>query len=247
MNYLVCATPRSGSSLLCAALAATGVAGWPFEYFQEPVMRKCCAGWGIAPPADAVEYLRLLSERTRTGNGVFGAKLMYGNLASLLQRLPPDQVLGGNLLPGLRFVRIVRRDAVRQAISVLRASQTEHWSSEQAANQPARAEPSYDFAQLEERLSRIARQTAKWDRFFAGLPEPPALVCYEELSADVEGNIRRVLACLGIEPGEPLFPRPLTLRRQSDALNEEWLARYRRDKGDCGSRAVCDLLPANRG
>lgn len=233
MNYFVCATPRSGSSLLCAALAATGVAGWPFEYFQEPVLQKCCADWGIAPPVEVVEYLRLLSERTRTGNGVFGAKLMYGNLASLLQRLPPDRVLGENVLPGLRFVRIVRRDTVRQAISTLRASQTEHWSSEQAQTLPARAEPSYDFAQLEEGINRIRRQTAKWDRFFAQLPTPPALVCYEDLAADLEGNIRRVLAYLGIEPGTPLFPRPMTLRRQGDSLNEEWLARYRRDKGDC--------------
>ena len=32
--YLVCATPRSGSTLLCHALAATGVAGRPEEFFE---------------------------------------------------------------------------------------------------------------------------------------------------------------------------------------------------------------------
>ena len=32
--YLVCATPRSGSTLLCRALTATGVAGRPEEYFE---------------------------------------------------------------------------------------------------------------------------------------------------------------------------------------------------------------------
>lgn len=232
-NYLVCATPRSGSSLLCDALAATGVAGWPFEYFQEPVFQKCCVDWGVTPPKDPVEYLGLLSERTRTGNGVFGAKTMYGNLASLLERLPPHLTLGGNLLPGLRWVRIIRRDVVRQAVSNLRASQTEHWSHEQAENRPTRAEPHYDFAQLEERVGRIGRQTAKWDRFFAGLSEAPALVCYEDLAANLEGTVRRVLAHLGIEAGTPLFSGPLTLRRQGDALNEEWVARYHRDKSGC--------------
>jgi LPS sulfotransferase NodH len=33
-SYLICATPRSGSTLLCAVLGATGVAGRPAEYFE---------------------------------------------------------------------------------------------------------------------------------------------------------------------------------------------------------------------
>ena len=33
-SYLICSTPRTGSSLLCDALTATGVAGRPEEYFQ---------------------------------------------------------------------------------------------------------------------------------------------------------------------------------------------------------------------
>src|SRR4051812_39199959 len=34
LSYLVCATPRSGSTLLCELLSATGVAGRPQEYFE---------------------------------------------------------------------------------------------------------------------------------------------------------------------------------------------------------------------
>ena len=34
LSYLVCATPRSGSTLLCQALDSTGVAGHPEEYFE---------------------------------------------------------------------------------------------------------------------------------------------------------------------------------------------------------------------
>ncbi|MBE9506501.1 MAG: hypothetical protein IMY86_00490, partial [Chloroflexi bacterium] len=32
-SYLICATNRSGSSLLCEALKNTGIAGRPEEYF----------------------------------------------------------------------------------------------------------------------------------------------------------------------------------------------------------------------
>src|SRR4051794_11021098 len=35
LGYLVCATPRSGSTLLCELLTSTGVAGRPAEYFEE--------------------------------------------------------------------------------------------------------------------------------------------------------------------------------------------------------------------
>jgi trehalose 2-sulfotransferase len=34
LSYLVCATPRSGSTLLCAALDDTGIAGHPEEHFE---------------------------------------------------------------------------------------------------------------------------------------------------------------------------------------------------------------------
>lgn len=33
-SYLICSTPRSGSTLLCHALASTGVAGHPAEHFE---------------------------------------------------------------------------------------------------------------------------------------------------------------------------------------------------------------------
>jgi LPS sulfotransferase NodH len=34
LSYLICATPRSGSTLLCAALDDTGIAGHPEEHFE---------------------------------------------------------------------------------------------------------------------------------------------------------------------------------------------------------------------
>src|SRR5262249_13821667 len=45
-SYLVCASPRSGTELLCRGLAATGVAGRPQEYFlaEDPARLP---GWGF--------------------------------------------------------------------------------------------------------------------------------------------------------------------------------------------------------
>jgi|1186.fasta_scaffold116568_2 LPS sulfotransferase NodH len=105
--YLVCATPRSGSTLLCEGLTTTGVAGRPDEYFEQLKetglpRRPREYFWGLR----STEVLRLLPPDSQldrqferipewsrddyshhfeaalrkgtTDNGVFGAKLMWG-------------------------------------------------------------------------------------------------------------------------------------------------------------------------
>jgi LPS sulfotransferase NodH len=37
-SYLICATPHSGSTLLCEALKNTGSAGWPVELTTQDVL-----------------------------------------------------------------------------------------------------------------------------------------------------------------------------------------------------------------
>jgi LPS sulfotransferase NodH len=104
--YLVCATPRSGSTLLCNSLDATGVAGRPREYFEAlketglprrpreyfwelrspEVLRLLPADSELdrdserAPSWSRDDYERHLAAAIGEGttpNGVFGAKLMW--------------------------------------------------------------------------------------------------------------------------------------------------------------------------
>jgi LPS sulfotransferase NodH len=108
-SYLVCATPRSGSTLLCHLLSATGVAGRPEEYFEalhhSGLPRRPHEYFQPDRHADIVErlafremperparpnelwapdtydrYLAWATEQGTTPNGVFGAKLMWGYL-----------------------------------------------------------------------------------------------------------------------------------------------------------------------
>jgi LPS sulfotransferase NodH len=108
--YIVCATPRSGSTLLCQLLDSTGVAGHPEEYFEAraatglpPHPREYLEGLtgveghvldDLAPPEPADysdlraiarygEHLARSFARGTTPNGVFGSKLMWSNLEDL--------------------------------------------------------------------------------------------------------------------------------------------------------------------
>ena len=113
-SYLICTTPRSGSTLLCELLTATGIAGRPDEYFQQlritgmPMTpRDYLAGVAsdIVPAEDHEgeleehtlfdprrfdsfrEYLDWVRETATTPNGVFAAKIMWPYMAGLVDGL----------------------------------------------------------------------------------------------------------------------------------------------------------------
>src|SRR4051794_16330016 len=147
-SYLVAATPRSGSTLMCELLAGTGVAGRPAEYFEplhatglprQPrqyfegleapevldLLAPTVPGATVTPEAFRERYDAALREGT-TPNGVFAAKVMWGYLPDLLlglHSLPGhEHHRGADALaaafPGLRHVQVLRRDKVGQAVSL---------------------------------------------------------------------------------------------------------------------------------
>jgi len=111
VTYLVCATPRSGSTLLCEGLKATGVAGVPEEYFEalastgrpprpeeylsgagDPEALALVAGAAAPEPppysslagvASYAEHLERVRRWGTTPNGIFGAKLMWDHVGRL--------------------------------------------------------------------------------------------------------------------------------------------------------------------
>lgn len=130
LSYLVCATPRSGSTLLCQALDQTGVAGHPEEYFEalrwsglprrpheyfDPerhaniverlAFREMPDGMAkpnpLWHPDTYDQYLAWALERGTTPNGVFAAKLMWGYLGDFAQLLRGIEGMGGRPLPDL--------------------------------------------------------------------------------------------------------------------------------------------------
>jgi trehalose 2-sulfotransferase len=113
-SYLVCATPRSGSTLLCETLEQTGVAGRPREYFEAlketgVPRRPREYFWGLRSPEvlrllphdaqldrdservatwnrdDYARHLDASIEQGTTANGVFGAKMMWGYFDDFLE------------------------------------------------------------------------------------------------------------------------------------------------------------------
>ena len=138
-SYLICATPRTGSTLLCGLMASTEVAGRPDSYFREPDERSWAARWDIVRSSDRVveysEFVRAAIAAGRTGNGVFAARIMWGTMDHLVDRLRTvhHAAAGGDLdllnlaFGRTRFVQLHRGDLLAQAVSWHRAEQTDVW------------------------------------------------------------------------------------------------------------------------
>ena len=238
-SYLICTTPRTGSTLLCGLMASTKVAGHPESYFREPDEQLWAFRWGTARSSDGVVdfsgFLRAARAAGSTDNGVFAARIMWGTLDYLVDRLRAvhPASTGGDLdllqlaFGNTSFVYLHREDVPAQAVSRHRAEQTNVWHQldEEESKQPEQ-EPRFDFDQIRKRVQWIEEHNAAWRAWFASVGIKPHTVLYEDLDADPAGVTRDTLDFLGIRlpPGRAIKARN---RRLADELSAEWIDRYR--------------------
>jgi LPS sulfotransferase NodH len=225
-SFAVCALPRSGSSLLCELLFATGLAGAPAEYFDETLMTRFRRRWGVS---SSDEYLEALIARKTSPNGVFGFKAHFFQLA---QAFPADEL--ERAFPSLRYVYIRRLDRLRQAISWARAIQSGKWASDHEVAE--RDGISYRRPQVDRLLEGIAERERLWEARFAAAGVDPLRVTYEQLVAAPAQTVRAVLRHIGVEAADSVDVPPPSLRRQADEVTEEWVARYLEGEQAAASR-----------
>ena len=261
-SYLVCATPRSGSTLLCRALAGTGCAGNPEEYFEAKRETGAPAKgsdylWdapgvdlqellgddphlpapaysSLSGVSDYREHLARVLELGTTPNGVFGAKLMWGHRADFLplaRTLPeladlPERDLLCAVFPKLSYVWVRRGDPVRQAVSLWKAIQTQSWRSGQEGG--GEREPVYHHEAVHHLRRMLERNDKAWGRWFEERGLRPLELSYERIAYDPARAVEDVLAYVGIDASGVPLPQVST-ERQSDAVSDEWVARYFRE------------------
>lgn len=229
-SYLLCGTPRTGSTLLCGLLASTGVAGRPESYFREPDEPAWARRLGVPMGGDGT-YRRFAGAARAAGstpNGVFAARVMWGTVQRMVEGLDPGprdrrdvEVLVEAFGP-LRVVHLRREDVVGQAVSWARAEQTGYW---QDGDRPT-VEPRFDLGTIDDLLRTIQEHEAAGSGWFAEQGITPHRVTYEEVTADPRQAVLGILGHLDIEPPAAWEPAPRE-RRQADETNAAWVRSYR--------------------
>lgn len=266
-SYLLCATPRSGSTLLCEILAGTGQMGRPKEYFEylkdtglprQPSQYFCSTGMHpkqidsilalLGFPEVKVDrhraermrgnYSEYLSHTLRLGctaNGVFGAKIMWGHLSDFLSLATGDSSTSSGrridtclqtLFKGLRYVHVVRRDKLRQAVSLWRAIQTQRWRRDAGKPQvkPWRS-PIFDFTAIETLRQQIVEHDLLWNRFFSAAGIVPLVVDYEHFVNNPAATYCRMAEYVGIEiQDKEIYHTGMV--KQAGPESEQWISEY---------------------
>ena len=230
-SYLLCGTPRTGSTLLCSLLAATDVLGRPESYFREPDEVSWAERFGVAHDGSRVvdygNFMRAVRAAATTDNGVFGARVMWGSLDRLVTGLqePPHrsdlEVLERALGP-LRFVHLWREDIVGQAVSWSRAEQSGYWQLGDGRVRP----PQLELDRMTEIVGIIRAHNEAWRSWFTGRGIRPHTVTYEQLVSGNCATVESIAAFVGVALPEQWRPDPQH-QKQADGLNAAWAAALR--------------------
>ncbi len=235
-SYVLCGTPRTGSTLLCSLLLSTGVAGRPESYFREPDQQTWAARFGVPITEDGqLDFAKFVAGAVRFGstdNGVFAARVMWGTMPLVVHGLDPrpsgrsDVDVLEDALGPLRFVHLRRRDVVGQAVSWARAEQSAYWQH----GDEVRAEPRLDIDQVDSLVGKIRDHNAAWRTWFANEAVEPLDVSYESLVIGPGETVKSILDWIRVEP--PTGWTPVSLHeRQGDAVNADWVRRYHASRG----------------
>ena len=251
-SYMICTSPRSGSTLLCRMLQNTGVAGVPESYFHTPSL----AGWlkeygmpaeAFATPLKATQAVvdAALVEGTGTSS-VFGLRmqrhsfdffmrqldLLYPSLSSDSERI--KAAFGPT-----KFIHLTRADKLDQAISFVKATQTGLWHQAPDGTEIERLSeprpPVYDRHAIATELARAHAMDMAWEAWFSTEGITPLRLTYDDLSAHPHITLSRVLRHLGVVHDPKTCP-DLPVAKLSDAINRDWARRFLRDTKDTSLR-----------
>ncbi len=247
-GYIICGTPRTGSTLLCNLLTSTGRAGRPNSFYRRQNIREWAEGWRVPEPAQIGEaafeaaYLKAAIEAGTNGTPLFGFRLMgenRGELLEILDRLFPGRTTDKDRFQQafgrLLYVHLSRTDKLDQAISLEKARQSGLWhrapdGSELERLSPPK-EPVYDFGALRQQVAELEQLDRAWETWFDEQGIEPHRITYDELSADPAGALIRMFEALGVPAPDRSSVRP-GVAKLADDVSAEWAQRYRNDTSD---------------
>ena len=243
--YILCGTPRTGSTLLCDLLASTKT-GNPDSYYGRRFIPDWAAEWGLPKRESLSErdfeavYLDAAIRVGKAGTDIFGLRLMrenLGELSEILDRIYPglasDKARFETAFGSVLYIHLSREDKLAQAVSLVKAEQSGLWHIAPDGTEIERLappqEPQYDFERIRRELAALERYDESWNAWFAAQGISPLRVGYESLSADPAGTLAWICETLGVKPPETGDAKP-GVAKLSDETSLDWMRRFQADR-----------------
>jgi LPS sulfotransferase NodH len=223
MRYIVLSAPRTGSTMLCSALAASELAGCPYEYLSRvniDLYRK------LRGPTKIDAMWHDYQSRRTSPNGCFGIKMHASQFISLFGYGTAPSSEGAKFLRHFdRHILCYRRDKVDQAISRVLASEAGgEWVGGAV---PDRHFQPDDVEKISNAISNLMREEEFWRHVEKRFELTVHQIAYEDLVANTEAALTEVFAFLSIPVSMGQIPSPTTVKRGNETnqrLKREYLA-----------------------
>lgn len=241
--YMICTSPRSGSTLLCSLLRETGVAGNPNSHFHFPSLEKWLATYHLHREDFSTENKALKAvfakaiQRGRGANPVFGLRMQRPSfpffataLASLYPNAPAERQRLEDAFGPTLFISLNRPDKIEQAISYVIAEQTGLWHRAADGSELERVSPPqpprYDEYAIARELTALQKMQDEWEEWFAREGITPHRISYDHLSEAPQATLASILKALGLDPSAAATITPPTAKL-ANQTNQEWAKRFR--------------------
>jgi LPS sulfotransferase NodH len=198
---LVTGSFRAGTSYICSQLAANGMPGLRGERFSNfwPLSRG-------GSSAEFREYCMKIFSSTK--DQIFFSKIMLphrNNFALSMGFEREDSTEFARIFPKAKWLNIMRRDKIGQAVSFWKAKETNQWR--QTGSEES-SEPKYNFAAIRKCYFEILAHDMLWQDFHEIAGTDVHHIIYEDFLGDVNGELANLLDFyaqhrLNNDPGKP--------------------------------------------
>lgn len=241
--YIICGTPRTGSTLLCDLLTSTRRTGAPHSFYRRQNILEWAEEWDLPAPDEVSEldfklaYLNAAIFAGKGGTDMFGLRLMRENLDELSAMLdqiypglPSDKARFERAFGRILYLHLSREDKLAQAVSLIKAEQTGLWHVAPDGTEIERVGPAqeaqYDFQRIGRELAELEAYDDAWNVWFAEQGIAPLRIGYERLASDPAGTLISICESLGMQPPNVEDIRP-GVAKLADATSLGWMRRYR--------------------
>lgn len=213
-SYFICFTNRCGSNFLGAAIASDGRlarAGENLNY--DTVINQSKRN----ELRSFDEYFYWLINKTKRKLKVFGCKTSIGQLMFLY-----DIGVLAKFKKPPKFIHVIRKDVIAQAVSLSIANQTKKWTSQQEG---VAVEVKYLQANIANIVQSFCKENAMFSFIFNVLGVQPLTIYYEDLVDCPEENMCKIGEFIGVEDLK-FVPSAIPFQKQSDERNELFKKRF---------------------
>ena len=220
-SYTIAFSVRSGSNELCHLLSLNGL-GAPSEHFQDLAREQTVADLDASR-----EIFSIIS--THTANAVFGSKMSHNHRARVDGVL--RRTIGGyrnlnDLLPDHRWVWLIRRDKIAQAVSLCRAETSGVFATVNQSTSPS-PPPSFDYYHVLSRVMMLCANDLAWQTYFDEHEIKPYTILYEDFFSDLGSSLPALVDYLGGVREHGALTLATGFAVQRDNVSAEWTSRFR--------------------